>query len=733
MNNEVSAAASALVIAASDKAGMDGIDRSKIDAIILRESGDSSFIKQQRKRDAQVNQRIEKMLLKLEEKNSNSGANNNNNWKAGIERELQAEIQNHVQHRQIRSTCVVVDMDMFYMACELLSRPGLDSKPCCVGQGMILTSNYTARKYGVRSAMAGWIGDKLVEELSGGKEKLIHIPSNFRLYQEKSNVVQQVLAQFDPNLKAYSLDEAYLDVGPYTELYLQGQKHDDIVRILKERAATAAAGKTDTSSNKAAEEKQHQQSPVIHPLASVSQETALQAASKVIQAMRHRVFQATDGLTCSAGLAPNFMLAKIASDRNKPNGQCVVGPAEEEVLAFLHPLPTRKVPGIGRVTEKMLHALRIQTVKDLFRERATVRFLFQPATARFLLRASLGCGSDGSSKDENNDDENDDSRKGISRERTFASGRPFPEVMSKLEDIAQILSQDMASKQLWAKTITLKVKLHTFDVFTRSKSMPRGVFVQEASDLVSIATGMLREVRKQIMSQKKKQDTATASNGFSVRLLGVRCSNFQGDKERDEARRMNIQRYFSSGGRNSTPKKRPLNPMSRKHPNAVDIKTTCDPSKKQAPSEARIQSAATVGTPIETRRTEQGEPNGSRPEVNCPICNMSLMGKNNAFVNRHIDSCQELSVTMKRPAALVGMLITDSKQKLGNSVSTGAMNQHAIVQSEIHCPICRKSLIGKSNAFINWHIDRCLNGGTSPVLVDNRKKHRLTDFFGKVG
>eukprot|EP00543_Licmophora_paradoxa_P016276 CAMPEP_0202473048 /NCGR_PEP_ID=MMETSP1360-20130828/89727_1 /ASSEMBLY_ACC=CAM_ASM_000848 /TAXON_ID=515479 /ORGANISM="Licmophora paradoxa, Strain CCMP2313" /LENGTH=143 /DNA_ID=CAMNT_0049099793 /DNA_START=95 /DNA_END=522 /DNA_ORIENTATION=+ len=143
--------------------------------------------------------------------------------------------------------------------------------------------------------------------------------------------------------------------------------------------------------------------------------------------MRRRVRLATKGLTCSAGLAPNFMLAKIASDRNKPDGHCIVPP---DVLTFLHPLPVRKIPGIGRVTEKMLHALHIRTVKDLYQERAVVRYLFKPATASFLLRASLGCSSEESKDDDDdpNNDAEDIGRKGISRERTFSSGRSFPEV-----------------------------------------------------------------------------------------------------------------------------------------------------------------------------------------------------------------------------------------------------------------------------------------------------------------
>ena len=304
--------ASALVIAASDKAGMEGIDRKRIDAIILRESGNSLFMQQQRRRDQQVNERIASLKQKL--------AQALPGWEKEIHRQLNTEIPSILANRPTRSTAVVVDMDAFYMACELLSRPDLKERPACVGRGMILTSNYKARAYGVRSAMAGWIGDKLVQELSNGKEKLIHVPSNFPLYKEKSRVVREVLAQYDPNLKAYSLDEAYMDLGPYLALKLsKGWSHEEISKAI---SSSSPDGEKATNLG-------WTDSQAI--LASYSPSLCLETASQVLESMRQAVCDATGGLTCSAGLAPNTLLAKIASDRNKPNGQCLVGPDHEMV------------------------------------------------------------------------------------------------------------------------------------------------------------------------------------------------------------------------------------------------------------------------------------------------------------------------------------------------------------------------------------------------------------------
>ena len=181
-NDAISRMASALIISASEKAGMEGIDRSKIDAIILRESGNSAYMQQQTKRDDQVNKRIETMLQELKNTDERSGGDG---WRRVVERDLENEIDAHIQNRLTRSACCVFDMDIFYMACELLTRPELKDKPCCVGGGLVTTSNYVARKYGVRSAMAGFIADKLVDELSGGKEKAYSCSIEFCIVHRK--------------------------------------------------------------------------------------------------------------------------------------------------------------------------------------------------------------------------------------------------------------------------------------------------------------------------------------------------------------------------------------------------------------------------------------------------------------------------------------------------------------------------------------------------------------------
>jgi len=268
--------ASALVIAASDKAGMDGIDREKIDQIILRESGNSLYIQQQRKRDEKVNERIAELKQKLSQALPGCFKD--------LTQQLDLEKPGILAQRSMRSTAVVVDMDAFYMSCELLTRPDLKERPACVGRGMILTSNYKARTYGVRSAMAGWIGDKLVEELSEGREKLVHVPSNFPLYKEKSQIVRRVLADYDPQMRAYSLDEVYMDLAPYLSLKLtQRWSHEQISKALSERKAEEIAKESGWTESQAI-------------LATFSPSECLEEARQVLEAIRQAVCDATGGL-----------------------------------------------------------------------------------------------------------------------------------------------------------------------------------------------------------------------------------------------------------------------------------------------------------------------------------------------------------------------------------------------------------------------------------------------------
>ncbi|KAH7963329.1 hypothetical protein HPB52_020630 [Rhipicephalus sanguineus] len=232
--------------------------------------------------------------------------------------------------RDLNRVIVHVDMDAFYAAVEMLDNPSLRDKPMAVGSvGMLSTSNYEARKYGVRAAMPGFIGKKLCPTL-------VIVRPNFHKYTEFSRRVRQVLVQYDEDFTPVGLDEAYLDITEYM-------------------------AKNDAE------------------------------AEDVVQEMRQKIFDATQ-LTASAGIAANMFLAKVCSDMRKPNDQFRLPNDVDSIRKFVSSLPIRKVPGIGAVQEQLLMALGVRTCHDLWVKRAEIGHLFGEVTARFYLRAALGLG-----------------------------------------------------------------------------------------------------------------------------------------------------------------------------------------------------------------------------------------------------------------------------------------------------------------------------------------------------
>ena len=412
-------------------------------------------------------------------------------------------------------------------------------------------------------------------------------------------------SEYDPNLKMHSLDEAFLDLAPY--LAIRMTKHWTHDQIRNELSKQNMCSPTQDESGV---EQSWSESMTL--LASLSPQLCLQHASDVIAEMREQVYRAT-GLTCSAGLAPNFLLAKVASDQNKPNGQCIVDSDHDRILQFLHPMPTRKVCGIGRVTEKTLQAFGITTVEHLYKERALVRLLFTPTSAGFLLRASVGCSSD--HKECGGENGNLHGQKGISRERTFRPGDSWTEINSRLEDIANLLSRDMVKKNIWARTITVKVKLHTFDVYSRARSMPQSVFLQGAADLVAHATGILREIRDELTKTK---------TAFSVRLLGIRCSSFRGEEDLGQ---INIDKFLE-------PKQTtPTSPSS--------TTSGTDLSKPRRTKQLDCDKFKTShDMTLDTNDPKMNIDNRSSSIcVRCPLCQQSFPLNKNSELNQHIDSC----------------------------------------------------------------------------------------------
>ncbi|AJI45724.1 DNA polymerase IV [Francisella tularensis] len=197
-----------------------------------------------------------------------------------------------------------IDMDYFFAQVEEKANPSLKDKPFAVGgtnpkRGVISTCNYIAREYGVRSAMPTAIAMQKCPNL-------ILLNTDFAKYKAASSIIREIFHSFTDKVEPLSLDEAYLDVTDVT--------------VYKN------------------------------------------SATLIAQAIKQEIFNKT-GLTGSTGVAPNKLLAKIASDINKPNGLYVITP--EQVNDFVKNLPVKKLFGVGKVSQEKLKSMNVETCSDL--------------------------------------------------------------------------------------------------------------------------------------------------------------------------------------------------------------------------------------------------------------------------------------------------------------------------------------------------------------------------------
>ncbi|KAK3011924.1 hypothetical protein RJ639_010502 [Escallonia herrerae] len=417
------------------KAGMEGVDKEKVQRIVYEMSKGSKFFENEERKEADMRQKIDNMRDRCAKLTAADIAHYR---KVADKRILELE-----STRDLSRLWLHVDMDAFYAAVETLSNPLLRGKPMAVGSmSMISTANYEARRYGVRAAMPGFIARKLCPEL-------IFVPTDFKKYTHYSDLTRKVFHRYDPNFIACSLDEAYLD----------------ITKICKERGIT---------SGEVAEELR----------ASVNQET---------------------GLTCSAGVAPNRLLAKVCSDINKPNGQFVLPNDRLAVITFISSLPIRKVGGIGKVTEHVLKdVFRITTCEEMLQKSCYLCALFSQSSADFFLSVGLGLGRA--------DTPQVQLRKSISNERTFSATENEAFLYQKLVELANMLSADMEKESLYGRTLTLKLKTASFEVRTRALTLHN--YTCSSEDILNHASKLLK-----------------AELPVSLRLIGLRMSQFSEDKD----------------------------------------------------------------------------------------------------------------------------------------------------------------------------------------------------------
>jgi DNA polymerase-4 len=335
-----------------------------------------------------------------------------------------------------------VDMDAFYASVEQRDDPSLVGKPLIVGgtsgRGVGAAASYEVRRYGVRSAMPMRRALELCPHA-------VCVRPRMARYKEVSRQVFDVFHEFTPLVQGLSLDEAYLDVTASQRL------KGDAVSIAREIK---------------------------------------------------RLIHERTGCTASVGVAPNKLVAKIASDLDKPDGLTIVTP--ERIHAVLDPLPVKRLPGLGRKKGEQVVAAGIATLGELRRAPdARLWPLFGRDSARIRDRAS---GID------ERPVEADWEEKSISAEETFREDIADPALMkAELARLADKASGRLRAKQLIAACVTIKIRRHNFETFTRQRRMAPAT--HDSRTIARLAQGLL--------------EAWLAENpGARLRLLGVGVSEF---------------------------------------------------------------------------------------------------------------------------------------------------------------------------------------------------------------
>ena len=303
-----------------------------------------------------------------------------------------------------------VDMDAFYVSVELLDRPDLRGKPVIVGPRDPDSRGVVM----TASYEARRFGVHSALPMAVARRRCpqaIVIPRNMERYKQASKRVMAVFHRYSDVVEVVGMDEAYVDLSD------------------------SPAPKT----------------------------RARQIKRDVL---------AEAGLSCSIGLGPNRLIAKIASDLDKPDGLCVL--PRERFLEVVGERPARIIPGVGPRTEERLEALEIRTVADLARApERSLATVFGPNHARSLGRRACGFGSAAVAVERE--------RKSESRERTFASDQTDPTMMRReITAMGRAVAEHLGGQGIAGRTVTLKIRLAPFRTFTRSRTLPEATADPEA-------------------------------------------------------------------------------------------------------------------------------------------------------------------------------------------------------------------------------------------------------------
>jgi len=339
-------------------------------------------------------------------------------------------------------TILHADLDAFYASVEQLDNPPLRGKPVVVGgppeaRGVVAAASYEARRFGVHSAMPM---SRALRLCPGA----VRLSPRFDRYGEVSRQVMAIFRSITPLVEPLSLDEAFLDTS---EQAPQRGGPEALAREIKRR---------------------------------VKEET---------------------GLTVSIGAGTNKTVAKIASERGKPDGLVVVPPGEE--ASFLAPLPVRSLWGVGPKAEEALARMSIRTIGDLARADPVALAARFGVRGEWFQRIASG--------DDDRPVETEQERKSVGAETTFPRDLPDgAELRRVLAGVAEDVARRLREQSATARTVVLKLRYSDFRTITRQTSLAEGV--DSAEQLTAAAEALLDKA---------------AQPGDRFRLLGIQGTSLQ--------------------------------------------------------------------------------------------------------------------------------------------------------------------------------------------------------------
>ena len=349
---------------------------------------------------------------------------------------------------------MLVDLDYFFAQAEEVRNPTIQGKPVVVcvysgrseDSGAVSTANYIARKYGVKSGMPIFQAKKKLENADA-----VFLPVDYTFYEKTSAKVMNILRNHADSFEQVGIDEAYLGVSQKTGGDFEKTK--DLVQRIKDELKTQLK------------------------------------------------------LTCSAGVGPNKLIAKIAADTQKPDGLTVIKP--EQVEAFLASLPVSRLIGVGAKTKEKMQALGINTVGELAKyDVQKLIAVFGKALGAYFHNAALGL-----------DDEPVQERgeaESISRISTLKQNtRDSSLILEKANQLCDEIHATVMQQRLAFKTVGIIAIMADLSMHTRSKTL------ENAVNELEIMKKTAKELFEKLLIETE----------LGVRRIGVKVSNFTKEQE----------------------------------------------------------------------------------------------------------------------------------------------------------------------------------------------------------